>query len=100
MSTELDDVRDTLRGIGAVSALLAGEEPTRVDRTAVALLIAAQAECAALKLERAERDISALRGMAWYNGLTERERAEWHAKASSAAAADCYAAYRRERGGL
>ena len=44
-----------------------------------------------------ERPADALLGMAWYNGLTRRERSEWHQRAGSAVPADAWAAYKAER---
>lgn len=36
-------------------------------------------------------------GMAWFNGLTERERTEWLRRANSAVPADAWAAFKAQR---
>jgi hypothetical protein len=54
----LADLSDSLAGIAAVAALLSGAQASEVDRTAIALLIRAHAECAALQLERLAEDAS------------------------------------------
>lgn len=45
----------------------------------------------------AEELPDALAGMAWYNSISRAERAYWHQLARSAAPADAWEAYRRER---
>ena len=49
---ELGDVRDALAGIAAVAALLAGAQPSEVDRAAALRLIELKATCAALRLDQ------------------------------------------------
>jgi len=57
ISEALAKVRESLAQIGTVAALLSGADPKEVDQTAALRLIEAQAECAALRLERLEKEM-------------------------------------------
>lgn len=51
-ATELGDVRDTLAGIEAVAALLAGAPPSKIHRAAALRLIELKAACGRIRLEQ------------------------------------------------